>query len=195
MIGIKLIVGLGNPGNEYKNTRHNAGFWAVDTIATKYKANFSASAKFFGDVACVELNKIDIFLLKPQTFMNLSGKSVLAMASFYKIAPEQILVIHDELDFAVGTIKLKQGGGNGGHNGLKDIDRVIGKNYWRLRVGIDHPGDKHKVASYVLKSPSVDDKISIDNSIDRGISVLGSLIDGEYNNAMKLLHTLVVFES
>jgi PTH1 family peptidyl-tRNA hydrolase len=187
---IKLIVGLGNPEDEYKKTRHNAGFWAVDVIANKYKTHFNKSAKFFGEVAAIKANaSSDIFLLKPQTYMNLSGKAVLAMASFYKIPPEQILVIHDELDFEVGVVKLKQGGGNGGHNGLKDIDRVIGRNYWRLRIGIDHPGDKNKVVSYVLKAPSMDDRISIDNAIDRAVGVLDKLVKGEYNDAMKLLHT------
>ncbi len=186
---IKLIVGLGNPGAEYVDTRHNAGFWFVDTLARKFKVNFTAESKFYGMVARFKHNGDDVFLLKPQTFMNLSGKSVVALALFYKILPNQILVAHDELDFTTGIIKLKQGGGNGGHNGLKDIDRVISNNYWRLRIGIGHPGDKNKVVGYVLKSPSQNERIDIDNSLDKTLSILDLLLIGDFAKALKKLHT------
>ena len=186
---IRLIVGLGNPGSAYSNTRHNAGFWFVDELASKYKANLANESKFFGVLGKFNYQNRDIYLLKPQTYMNLSGKSVLALASFYKILPSEIMVAHDELDFAPGVAKLKLGGGNGGHNGLKDIDSVIGKEYLRLRLGIGHPGDRNKVADYVLKKPLLDEKISIDNSIDKALSVSDLLLSGDINTATKLLHS------
>ncbi len=188
-MSVKLIVGLGNPGREYEDTRHNAGFWFVDALARKLKINFTIESKYFGEVAKTKLNDEDLFLLKPQTYMNLSGKSVQALASFFKIAPGQILVVHDELDFKPGIAKLKQGGGNGGHNGLKDIDRVIGKDYWRLRIGIGHPGDSSKVAGYVLNKPMLDESISIHNSIDKSLLVSQLLIDGDFAAAQKILHS------
>ena len=186
---IRLIVGLGNPGSEYTETRHNAGYWFIDAINKKYGLKLQLEKKFFG-----LMGKIgnDILLLEPQTFMNISGKSVLAVASFYRILPNQILVVHDELDFEPGIVKLKQGGGDGGHNGLRDIDKVIGKDYWRLRLGIGHPGDKNKVADYVLKKPSIDDLIDINNAIDKGLSVLDLILSDnsdDFNMAMKKLHT------
>lgn len=186
---IKLIVGLGNPGNEYADTRHNAGFWFVDNLARKLGANFSLEGKYFAYVARCKVAGDDLWLLKPQAYMNLSGKSVHALANFFKIKPEEILVVHDELDFKPGIIKLKQGGGNGGHNGLKDIDRVIGKNYWRLRIGIGHPGDAAKVAGFVLNRPSLDEKIELERSIDKAIQVSEMLIAGDFANAQKVLHT------
>lgn len=186
---IKLIVGLGNPGREYQDTRHNAGFWLVDQLARKLGVSFSLEGKYFAEVARCKVDGNDLWLLKPQTYMNLSGKAVQSLASFYKILPEEILVVHDELDFKPGTTKLKQGGGNGGHNGLKDIDRVIGKNYWRVRIGIGHPGDAAKVAGYVLTKPPVDDLISIEQNIDKVISVSGSLINAYFATAQKIIHT------
>ena len=189
MSGIKIIVGLGNPGFEYADTRHNAGFWFVDSVATKHKINFVTESKFFGVTARFKQNGEDVFLLKPQTFMNLSGKAVVALALFYKILPQQILVVHDELDFDAGIIKLKQGGGNGGHNGLKDIDRVISKDYWRLRIGIGHPGDKNKVVNYVLKSPSMNERIDIERAVDKAGTILDLLLAGDFPKAMKQLHT------
>ncbi len=186
---IRLIVGLGNLGSEYAETRHNAGFWFIDAISKKYGLKLQLEKKFFGLIGKIGN---DILLLEPQTFMNISGKSVLAVASFYRILPHQILVVHDELDFEPGIIKLKQGGGDGGHNGLRDIDKVIGKDYWRLRLGIGHPGDKNKVADYVLKKPSTDDLIDINNAIDKGLSVLDLILSDnseDFNMAMKKLHT------
>ena len=186
---IKLIVGLGNPGREYQDTRHNAGFWLVEQLARKLGISFNLEGKYFAEVAKTKVAGQDLWLLKPQTYMNLSGKAVLSLASFYKILPEEILVVHDELDFKPGTTKLKQGGGNGGHNGLKDIDRVIGKNYWRVRIGIGHPGDASKVAGYVLNKPSVDDLILIEQNIDKVISVKDALIAADFANAQKIIHT------
>ncbi|MDD3267035.1 MAG: aminoacyl-tRNA hydrolase [Burkholderiales bacterium] len=186
---IKLIVGLGNPGREYEDTRHNAGFWFVEEFTRKLGANFSLESKYFGYVAKAKFAGSDIWLLKPQTYMNLSGKSVQSLASFYKITPEEILVVHDELDFKPGTTKMKQGGGNGGHNGLKDIDRVIGKNYWRLRIGIGHPGDAAKVAGFVLNRPTIDERVEIDRNIDKALSVSDMLLSGDFANAQKSLHT------
>lgn len=186
---IKLVVGLGNPGREYEDTRHNAGFWYVDLLAKKLGMSFTLEGKYFGELARVKLDGNDLFLLKPQTYMNLSGKSVQALSSFFKIIPEEILVVHDELDFKPGIIKIKHAGGNGGHNGLKDIDRVIGKNYWRLRVGIGHPGDSNKVAGYVLNSPVLDDRIEIDRAIDKALSVTKSILASDFTAAQRVLHT------
>lgn len=190
MNGIKLIVGLGNPGGEYAKTRHNAGFWFVDEICQKYKTSLNVSPKFYGESAKVKIGSGECLVLKPNTFMNLSGKAVLALVVFYKILPAEILVVHDELDFDVGVCKLKKGGGNGGHNGLKDIDRVIGKDYWRLRIGVGHPGDKNKVVSYVLKRPNTEEFIDIFCVIDKGIAIIPDLLEGKFNEAMKVLHTL-----
>lgn len=186
---IKLIVGLGNPGNEYTDTRHNAGFWFVDCLARKIGASFALESKYFGYVARTKVAGNDLWLLKPQTYMNLSGKSVQGLANFFKILPEEILVVHDELDFNVVTTKLKQGGGNGGHNGLKDIDRVIGKNYWRLRIGIGHPGDAAKVAGYVLNRPTTDELIEIERNIDKALGASDLLIAGNFADAQKIIHT------
>lgn len=186
---IRLIVGLGNPGHEYAETRHNAGFWLIDLLARKNSLNLTAEGKYFGEVTRWRCGGQDVFLLKPQTFMNLSGKAVSALANFYKIKPEEILVVHDELDFKPGMAKLKQGGGNGGHNGLKDIERVIGKNYWRLRLGIGHPGDAAKVVGYVLNKPLLDERIAIDLSIDKSLKIMSLLVAGDFAGAQKILHT------
>lgn len=186
---ISLIVGLGNPGSDYSNTRHNAGFWFVDELAHKYKANLANEGKFFGLLGKFNFKSRDVYLLKPQTYMNLSGKSILAVANFYKILPSEIMVAHDELDFTPGVARFKFGGGNGGHNGLKDIDSVIGKEYLRLRLGIGHPGDRNKVVGYVLKKPLLDEKISIDNSIDKALNVSDLVLSGDISTATKLLHS------
>jgi len=184
---IKLFVGLGNPGEKYIATRHNAGFWWVDLIAAQTNSTLSPDAKMFGSTA--KLNG-DTWLLKPTTFMNASGKSVAALANYYKIKPEEILVIHDELDLPAGQIKLKFGGGHGGHNGLRDIHSALGTpNYWRLRVGIDHPGHKSEVANYVLKAPSKGDQQAIDDGIDDSSKVLDYLLKGDFDHAMLKLHT------
>ncbi|MCC2626258.1 MAG: aminoacyl-tRNA hydrolase [Burkholderiales bacterium] len=190
MTKIKLIVGLGNPGAEYAATRHNVGFWFIDLLADKFKSVLRTEGKFFAEVGKFRYEDNDVWLLKPQTFMNLSGKSILALASFYKILPNEILVVHDELDFAPGIAKLKLGGGAGGHNGLKSTESVISKDFWRLRLGIGHPGDKNKVSSFVLKKPLKDEEIEILNAMDRAAKIIPSLLSGEQNIAMKTLHTI-----
>lgn len=188
MNGIQLIVGLGNIGAEYERTRHNAGFWFVDLLAAQHKARFKLETKFFGEVA--KLGEQDIVLLKPNTFMNASGRAVKAIASFYKIAPANILVVHDELDLPVGSMKLKIGGGNGGHNGLRDIDAQLAtRDYWRLRVGISHPGDKSEVVNYVLNAPRKDEQSEIDLALDKCALILPELNRGAFEVAMLKLHT------
>ncbi|MBR7059275.1 MAG: aminoacyl-tRNA hydrolase [Neisseriaceae bacterium] len=189
MIPIKLIVGLGNIGLEYAATRHNAGFMFIDELAYRYHANLHEEKKFFCDLARTTIGKQEVRLIKPNTFMNRSGQAVLAVANFYRIVPEEILVIHDELDIPCGTLKLKQGGGNGGHNGLKDIQARLGSaNFWRLRIGISHPGDKNKVVSYVLKKPTSDEQTLIDNSILRAIDKIETIVQGDFAAAMCELH-------
>jgi PTH1 family peptidyl-tRNA hydrolase len=189
MTGIKLFVGLGNPGDKYEKTRHNAGFWWVDTIAAQTNSKLANDAKMFGIVGKIHPSQ-DKWLLKPTTFMNLSGKAVAALANYYKISADEILVIHDELDLPAGGIKLKFGGGHGGHNGLKDIHAALGTpNYWRLRVGIGHPGDRNEVVNFVLKSPIKDEQTAIDESMNESSKLLGLLLAGEFENAMLKLHT------
>ena len=190
MSRVKLIVGLGNPGSEYEQTRHNAGFWFLDELARKKNLSFRTEKKFSGDTARFQHDGEDVWLLKPMTYMNLSGQSVQAMANFYKIQVDEILVVHDELDLPVETIRLKKGGGHGGHNGLRDIaSKMGGNNFLRLRVGIGHPGDKNKVSNHVLKKASMDDQITIERNIERALTVLPQVIDGDIQKAMNELHT------
>lgn len=187
---IKMIVGLGNPGKEYEATRHNVGFWLLDELAWQWKATFKDEKKFFGEVARVSRPEGDVWLLKPMTFMNRSGQAVAALAQFYKIKPEEILVVHDELDIECGRIKFKLGGGNGGHNGLKDIQARLGTpNFYRLRLGIDHPGDKALVVGYVLNKPSAEHRQQIDNSVQKSIQGLPLLTKGEFEEAQRFLHS------
>ncbi|MDP4621777.1 MAG: aminoacyl-tRNA hydrolase [Hydrogenophaga sp.] len=187
---IKLIVGLGNPGPDYEDTRHNAGFWWVDEVSRVLKAPMTLDRNYFGTVVRTSVNGQNLWLLEPQTFMNLSGKSVGALARFFKIAPEHILVAHDELDLPPGEVKLKRAGGHAGHNGLRDIHSQLGSpDYWRLRIGIGHPGDKNEVANWVLKKPKLDDRIAIGQGLDRAIKALPHLIAGEMDKATVLIHT------
>ena len=168
MSEIKLIVGLGNPGDKYTDTRHNAGEWLIECLARRFNVSLNPESKFFGKTARTLVNGKEVRLLVPTTFMNLSGKAVGALASFYRIKPEEILVIHDELDLPPGTAKLKQGGGHGGHNGLKDIVAQLGNNnnFYRLRIGIGHPGHRDLVASYVLNKPSPADRDALEKVLD-----------------------------
>lgn len=186
---IKLFVGLGNPGEKYIATRHNAGFWWIDLIAEQTSSTLSTDAKMFGIVA--KLNQYhEKWLLKPTTFMNASGRAVAAMANYYKIKPEEILVIHDELDLPAGQSKLKFSGGHGGHNGLRDIHSALGTNdYWRLRVGIGHPGEKREVVNYVLKAPSKGEQDAIDDSLYNSSKIIDHLLTGDFDKAMLALHT------
>ena len=168
MSEIKLIVGLGNPGDKYTDTRHNTGEWLIERLARRFNVSLNPEIKFFGKTARTLVNGKEVRLLVPTTFMNLSGKAVGALASFYRIKPEEILVIHDELDLLPGTAKLKQGGGHGGHNGLKDIVAQLGNNnnFYRLRIGIGHPGHRDLVAGYVLNKPSPADRDALEKVLD-----------------------------
>lgn len=168
MSQIKLIVGLTNPGAKYEGTRHNAGEWLVNELARMYNASLKEEAKYFGKVAKINTAQGEVRLLVPTTFMNLSGKAVGALANFYRIKPEEILVAHDELDLPPGVAKIKQGGGHGGHNGLKDIIASLGNNnnFYRVRIGIGHPGHKDLVANYVLGKPAPQDQEKIDAAVD-----------------------------
>jgi PTH1 family peptidyl-tRNA hydrolase len=189
---IRLLVGLGNPGQEYERTRHNAGFWLVERFAAASGVHFRKDPKYQALVARMpqEGNSGGAWLLMPQSFMNASGRAVQMLAGFFKIKPEEILVVHDELDFAPGVARVKQGGGIGGHNGLRDISqRIASHDYWRLRLGIGHPGDKNAVADYVLHKPSVDDKVLIDQAIDRALQALPEMLKGDMQNAMQKLHS------
>lgn len=189
MTPIRLIVGLGNPGKEYAETRHNAGFWFVDEVARKANVALRSESRFHGLAARAEVSKHDVWLLEPQTYMNVSGQSVQALASYYKIAPEEMLVVHDELDLPPGTARLKLGGGAGGHNGLKDIIAHLGQEFWRLRVGIGHPGNRDQVADYVLHRPSAEDDALIRESLDKSLKVLSLIAKGDLTTAMNRLHT------
>ncbi|RFO97545.1 aminoacyl-tRNA hydrolase [Rhodoferax lacus] len=187
---IKLFVGLGNPGPEYEATRHNAGFWWIDAAARALKVQPVMDRSYHGLVARTTVNGQTVWLLEPQTFMNLSGKSVAALARFFKIAPNEILVAHDELDVPPGEAKLKLGGSHAGHNGLRDIHAQLGSpDYWRLRLGVGHPGDKSEVVGWVLKKPSLDHRIAIDQAIDRSLKALPQLLAGEMDRATMLIHT------
>ena len=185
----RLIVGLGNPGSEYEDNRHNLGFWFVDRLARELKISLSAQGKFFGRVGRLD----DLWLLQPTTFMNRSGQAVVALARFYKILPDEILVIHDELDLQPGNIRLKQGGGNGGHNGLKDIQaHLTTPDFWRLRLGIGHPGERNEVVNYVLKAPRREEQELIDQAIDRCLLAWPKLGAGDYEAAQRQLHPKAV---
>lgn len=189
-IDLKVIVGLGNPGSKYTETRHNAGFWFIEEVARKYSATFRPEKKFHGEVAKISLEGKDIWLLKPDTFMNRSGLAVQSLLSFYRITAEQLLVAHDEIDLPPGTAKLKTSGGHGGHNGLRDIISQLGsKDFHRLRIGVGHPGSKDQVVDYVLHNPSQDDRISIDRDIDDAVAVLPELASGAFEQAMHTLHS------
>jgi PTH1 family peptidyl-tRNA hydrolase len=190
MSSIRLIVGLGNPGREYETTRHNAGFWWVDEFARSQNLSFRSESKFHGLAARGQLHGNEVLLLKPQTFMNVSGRAVGALAQFYKIAPAEILVVHDELDLPPGSAKLKLGGGHGGHNGLKDIIAQLGtKDFWRLRLGIGHPGERSEVSNFVLHDPRREERELIDEAMRRALDVAHLVIEGKTEAAMLKLHS------
>ena len=194
-MSILLIVGLGNPGVEYEQTRHNAGFWFLDNLENGSSGGrWQKEGKFSALAAKTKINGTDVWLMKPQTFMNRSGLAVGAIARFFKIAPDEILVVHDELDIPPGTAKLKRSGSTGGHNGLKDIAAALGtQDFWRLRIGIGHPrsqNNKAPVIDYVLQRPRREDQDSIDDAIGRAMQVIPMLCNGEFDKAMKELHTV-----
>ena len=189
IVAPRLVVGLGNPGAEYEDNRHNLGFWFIDRLAQDLKIALAPQGKFFGHVGRLG----DLWLLKPTTFMNRSGQAVVALARFYKIMPDEILVVHDELDLQPGVIRLKQGGGNGGHNGLKDIQaHLTTPDFWRLRLGIGHPGERNEVVNYVLKAPRREEQELIDRAIDRCLLAWSKLGAGDYEAAQRQLHTKAV---
>ncbi|MEZ5450781.1 MAG: aminoacyl-tRNA hydrolase [Thiolinea sp.] len=185
---VRLIAGLGNPGGQYEKTRHNAGFWFVEELARRYNGQFSPEKRFLGEACKVEIAGQVLWLLKPMTFMNRSGQSVGQLAHFFRIPCEAVLVAHDELDLAPGVVRLKQGGGHGGHNGLRDIHAQLGKDYWRLRLGIGHPGDRHLVLNYVLGTPSRSDEDLIMRGIDAAVDQIDRIVSGETQKAMNELH-------
>ncbi len=191
MAGLRLIVGLGNPGAEHTRTRHNAGFWFIDALAASLGVRFGLESKLHGETAKASIGGQNVWLLKPATFMNLSGRSVSAALRYWKIEPEECLLAHDELDLAPGTARLKFDGGHGGQNGLRDTVQHLGHGkFHRLRIGIGHPGHKDKVTPWVLGRPGKDDEASILRAIDDAIAVLPLAVEGDFNGAMKALHTL-----
>ena len=187
---IKLFVGLGNPGPDYQATRHNAGFWFVDELARQLRVPMQLERGYFGLMGRTTVDGHTLWLLEPQTFMNKSGQSVAALARFFKIEPQEILVAHDELDLPPGEAKLKRGGSHAGHNGLRDIHGQLGSDdYWRLRIGVGHPGHKAEVVNWVLKKPSADDRTAIDVTIERSLKAFPDLLHGRLDKATALIHT------
>jgi len=190
---IRLIAGLGNPGPDYERTRHNAGFWLLDQIADDLRVSFANEKPFFGHVAKARFEGAAILLVKPMTYMNRSGQAVGALARFYKLAPEQILVAHDELDLLPGQAKLKQGGSHAGHNGLKDIQAALGSQaFWRLRLGIGHPrslGLAQQVVDFVLHPPRKEEQSRIDETLDRSRAIIPAVLKGEFEQAIQQLHS------
>ena len=193
MSAISLIVGLGNPGPEHEHDRHNAGFWFVDAVAREHGGNWRREARFHGEAARVRIGDAEVWLLKPLTYMNLSGQSVSALARFYRIATANMLVAHDELDLSPGTVRLKRGGGSGGHNGLKDITAAMGgPDYGRLRIGIGHPRDLYpgrEVVDFVLQRPSRGEQNALDDAIRDARAVVPVLAAGQWERAGQKLHT------
>jgi PTH1 family peptidyl-tRNA hydrolase len=189
-VAIRLIAGLGNPGREHERDRHNVGFWLAQMLADKHGAALRLEPRYHALLTRLRFEGEEAWLMLPQTYMNLSGRAVGTLARFYRIAPEEVLAIHDELDFEPGTAKLKLGGGAGGHNGLKDIAASLGsQGFWRLRLGIGHPGDRSLVADYVLSSPSPDDRAAIANAMERCMQVFPLIEAGRMEAAMLKLHT------
>ncbi|HUU71075.1 MAG TPA: aminoacyl-tRNA hydrolase [Burkholderiales bacterium] len=186
---MRLVVGLGNPGRQYEATRHNAGFWWLDSIADEYGVSLSAESRFHGDVGRLRQSDVDCWLLKPMTFMNESGRAVRALCDFYKLAVSDMLVVHDELDLAPGVVKLKKGGGVAGHNGLRDIAAHMGKDFWRLRIGVGRPADRAQVSNYVLSPPRKEEAELITQSLERSLTIWPQLMASEFETAMLKLHT------
>ena len=186
---IRLLVGLGNPGPEYEATRHNAGFWFVDAVARELNAQWVPDRSYYGLVARVSRRDGPVWLLKPMTFMNLSGKSVAALARFFKIPPGDVLVAHDELDLLPGQVKMKLGGSHAGHNGLRDIQaQLASADFWRLRLGIGHPGVKAEVVNYVLQRPTIEDRTLVEQCIAQSVSALDLMLDGDMERAVMKVH-------
>jgi len=186
---IQLIVGLGNPGSDYEPTRHNAGFWFVDELAQRCQQQFRSEQRFQSEVARCLVDGNEYRLQKPMTFMNRSGQAVRSLLQFFKIPLEQVLVVHDELDLEPGVVRLKKGGGHGGHNGLRDLISHLGsKDFYRLRIGIGHPGHRDQVVDYVLKKPSKQDRLQIEEALVDALNVMPDVVQGQFERAMNTLH-------
>ena len=189
-MSIQLIVGLGNIGQEYAQTRHNAGWWMLDELAATWGASFREDKKYYAEVAKANTPQGEVWLMKPSTYMNKSGQAVGALTNFFKIPVSDLLVLHDELDIPPGHVRLKKGGGNGGHNGLKDIQAKMGSaDFWRVRLGIGHPGDRNLVSGFVLNKPSRDDREAIDDAIWRTRCEINDILSGDMEAAMRVLHS------
>lgn len=186
---IRIVAGLGNPEDKYERTLHNAGFWFVDALARKFGGHFRFEKKFDADTCRVKLHGEDVWLVKPQSYMNRSGAPIRGLLDYYRLRPDELLVAHDEIDLPPGTVRLKEGGGHGGHNGIRDVIRHCGADFLRLRLGVGHPGEKHEVTNYVLKRGSNEIEAAVERNIDEAIAVLPELVDGDVNAAMKKLHT------
>ena len=186
---VSIIAGLGNPGAQYERTLHNAGFWFVDALARKYGGTLNLDRKFNAEVGRTRIDGRDVWLVKPQGFMNLSGQPIRAVLDYYRLDVGDLLVAHDEIDLPPGTVRLKQGGGHGGHNGLRDIIQHCGADFLRLRLGVGHPGDKDQVTGHVLKRGSTDVETAVERNIDEAIAVLPTLLEKGSGAAMKELHT------
>lgn len=186
---IDLVVGLGNPGRKYERTRHNAGFWLVDAVAEQAGVAFKAEKRFAGETAQVTMDGQACHLLKPATYMNRSGQAVTAMANYFRVPVERILVVHDDIDLPPGTARLKRGGGHGGHNGLRDIVAALGSGFARLRLGVGHPGHSDDVVDYVLRTPPADERALIMEAIGEAVDVLPQVLAGDSEKAMNRLHT------
>ena len=189
-MSIQLIVGLGNIGQEYAQTRHNAGWWMLDELAATWGASFREDKKYYAEVAKANTPQGEVWLMKPSTYMNKSGQAVGALANFFKIPVSDLLVLHDELDIPPGHVRLKKGGGNGGHNGLKDIQARLGTpDFYRLRLGIDHPGDRNEVVNYVLKKPRSEEREQIDAAIEKSLAIMPQLLADDFVAVQRTLHS------
>ena len=186
---LSVIAGLGNPEARYADTLHNAGFWCVDELARRAGLSFKYEKRFDADVCKTHLHGTEIWLMKPQSYMNLSGKPIRGLLDYYRLPPEQLLVVHDEIDLPPGTVRLKRGGGHGGHNGIRDVIQHCGRDFMRLRVGVGHPGEKDKVTGHVLKKASSDIDPLLQRSVDEAADIIPVLIDKGLDEAMKELHT------
>jgi PTH1 family peptidyl-tRNA hydrolase len=189
MSNLSIIAGLGNPEDKYERTLHNAGFWFVDALARKYGGSFKYEKKFDADCCKVSIDGTDVWLVKPQSYMNLSGGPVRAAMDYYRLKPSGLLVAHDEIDLPPGTVRLKKGGGHGGHNGIRDVIKHCGADFMRLRLGVGHPGEKDRVTGYVLKRASSDIEAAVERNIDDAAAVLPLLIEDGLSAATKKLHT------
>ena len=186
---IRFLVGLGNPGSRYERTRHNAGFWLVDRVAARYDGSFARAGRFFGETCDIRIGDQTLRVLKPMTYMNESGQAVAAMAHFYRYAPDEILIAHDEIDLPPGVARLKRGGGDGGHQGLRDIiPRLGNKGFARLRIGVGHPGHRDDVVNYVLRVARADEQALIDEAIERSLDLFETIVAGDFQKAMTALH-------